>query len=269
MAAPEVDRFHDSRARLASGAAVELRAVLANRRWVRRTRPFPHVVATDVFTPGTYATLESGFRELLATPDAFRRDMTGYDAYGFNFRPPVAAPFDLFFRRAWHDAVARAVGVSATGAMSGGLHHHEPGGPDGAIHNDLNPAWFAAEPDPGGTVVADRELCDYGTGTPRQTGVEPRSLVRAVAVVYYLANPPWSPGDGGETGLYETRDAVGRPAVRVPPRNNSLVAFECTPWSFHGFLGNRAERNSVIQWLHRPMSYVDATWSARHVVGWG
>ena len=35
--------------------------LLANRRWVRRTRPFPHVYARVVFVPDFYARLDGEF----------------------------------------------------------------------------------------------------------------------------------------------------------------------------------------------------------------
>ena len=51
--------------------------------------------------------------------------------------------------------------------------------------------------------------------------------------------------------------------------NNSLVLFECTPFSWHGYLGNRAKpRNSVVMWLHRPKADVVARWGEPSIVRW-
>jgi Rps23 Pro-64 3,4-dihydroxylase Tpa1-like proline 4-hydroxylase len=98
--------------------------------------------------------------------------------------------------------------------------------------------------------------------------VRRREAVRAVAVIYYLNNPQWQPGDGGETGLYRTvRDAIEHPVAVVPPLNNSLVAFECTPGSYHTFRSNvRHPRNSVVIWLHVEKSAAIARWGESALV---
>jgi 2OG-Fe(II) oxygenase superfamily len=170
--------------------------------------------------------------------------------------------------REWHDLLARIVGVTATGDVSASVHHHDPGGASGWPHNDLNPGWFA-EPAAGPDEVrlAAEGDVGYHHGT-RPEGVPARETVRAVSLLFYLANPPWSPGDGGETGLYESVRA-DRPSVAVPPVNNSLVAFECTPFSYHGFISNhRAPRNSVVMWLHRDRGEAVERWGEQSIVSW-
>ena len=91
-----------------------------------------------------------------------------------------------------------------------------------------------------------------------------------MAVLFYLANEPWRPGDGGETALFHgAGGGIDRPAAVVPPVNNSMLAFECTPFSFHTFLSNvRTPRNSVVMWLHRPKSEVEERWTSRPIVYW-
>jgi len=78
--------------------------------------------------------------------------------------------------------------------------------------------------------------------------------VRCTTLIYYLGNPAWHVGDGGETALYAgTRRDHRYPEARVPPVNNSMLLFNCTPTSFHAFTQNwRSERNSIIMWLHAP-----------------
>jgi Rps23 Pro-64 3,4-dihydroxylase Tpa1-like proline 4-hydroxylase len=73
-------------------------------------------------------------------------------------------------------------------------------------------------------------------------------------MIFYLLNDGWQSGDGGETGLYDSADAdIDCPIVRCPPINNTLIAFECTPRSFHSFISNRRiPRISIIMWAHRP-----------------
>jgi 2-oxoglutarate-Fe(II)-dependent oxygenase superfamily protein len=250
-------------------APAQLETVLANRRWVRRSRPFPHVVAGNVFVDAFYAELDAEFRRVRNDhPEAFARNMAGYDASGSELRHHADGPLGIFASRPWHDLLARLMGVSATGDVSGSLHHHEPGGAGGWPHNDLNPGWFA-DPAPGPDAVrlAATSGVNYHTGA-RPDGVAAHETIRAVSVLFYLANPEWQPGDGGETGLYATQGAAG-PAAAVPPVNNSLVLFECTPYSWHGFISNRrTERNCVVMWLHRERDEVVDRWGAPSIVGW-
>jgi Rps23 Pro-64 3,4-dihydroxylase Tpa1-like proline 4-hydroxylase len=79
-------------------------------------------------------------------------------------------------------------------------------------------------------------------------------------MIYFLDNPNWQRGAGGETGLYAgAYDDVHDPAVAMPPINNSLLLFKCSPRSYHSFISNRQfERNSVIAWYHRPRAAVEA-----------
>jgi 2OG-Fe(II) oxygenase superfamily len=263
-------------------APMPLERALANRRWLYRDEPFPHVTAQAVFTRACYRELEAEFQRILergfADPASvraepgmpgrqFARGMPGYDAYGFNFSPELEGPLRLFVSRPWHDLLAGLFGVNATGHVNAGLHHHKVGSTSGNPHNDLNPAWFVDYESPDGINLARHDICSYSTGRARVPGVVPKVVVRAVAMIFYLNNPPWSQGDGGETALYRTqRD---EPEVIVPPINNSLLAFGCTPYSYHSFLSNvRHERNTVIMWLHRSRSEVVTRWGKRAIVDW-
>ncbi|HXY91863.1 MAG TPA: 2OG-Fe(II) oxygenase, partial [Acidimicrobiia bacterium] len=178
-------------------------------------------------------------------------------------------PLALFHSRAWHDLIADIMGVDATGDVNISLHHHAPGSASGEVHNDLNPGWFVDNGGVDDISVADPALCGYWFGENARGPAYER--IRAVAVLLYLANPEWRPGDGGETGLYAAAtDPVDRPAAAIPPRNNSLLAFECTPASYHSFLTNRrVRRMSLIMWLHRPKDHVIRRWGEDSIVYWG
>lgn len=254
---------------MATTGDVDLSTVLANRRWVRRNRPFPHVVAREVFVPGFYASLEAEFARITSEhPEAFQRNMTGYDASGADLDHYRHGPFGVFTGRAWHDMIASVAGVRASGDVSASLHHHDPGSASGWPHNDLNPGWFAADPAAPGQVVLPADAPIHYQHGIRPDGVPARETVRAVSILFYLANPPWSPGDGGETGLFRAPRADGL-AAAVPPVNNSLVLFECTPFSWHTFLSNRVSpRNSLVMWLHRDRQTVVDRWGADQIVGW-
>jgi hypothetical protein len=178
--------------------------------------------------PNPAAVLQDGFyRELAAQVDQplglFTRNMPCYDALGYSVTSADDGPLGLFHFRAWHDLIAGVMGGAATGDLDIALHHHEPNSENGTVHSDLNPGWFVDEGRPDGITMADPARCGYWHGSDAVGAASER--VRAVAVLFSVGNEPWRPGDGGETGLYETADLpVDRPSVAVPPVNNRFLA---------------------------------------------
>jgi hypothetical protein len=258
-------------------ATFPLAQIVRQRRWRVCTEPFFHVVAYDVFTPEFYGWLDHAYGDALARgiapshePTRFSRSIKNYDACSTTFSDLTPEPFRVFTSRPWHDMIASVMRVRATGDINGGFHHHAQGSKSGQVHNDLNPGWFADADDPLGVNVSRNDLCDYSTGHTSVAGTRVHRTVRAVAVLFYLHNPAWQPGDGGETGLYNsTKQPVLEPTKAVPPINNSLLMFECRPNSYHSFLTNPAgPRNSVIMWLHRPFEEAVARWGDHAIVHW-
>ncbi|MDQ6782694.1 MAG: 2OG-Fe(II) oxygenase [Actinomycetota bacterium] len=247
-----------------------LDSVLDNRRWLRRTKPFTHVIVRDVFTARTYRRLLAGLEDVLSSVPG-QGYLERHDIHGATLTSDRVEDFDPLLSRGWHDLLAGVFGVQATGHVLCGIHHHFVGSADGFPHNDLNSGWFASDPLPGSIELSAPYHVDYSTGKRLVESADPTETVRAVAAIYYLGNPEWSPGDGGSTGLYRrASDAVDRPLLKVPPRNNSLFAFECTPNSYHGFISNpHHPRNSIIMWLHRPKSDVVARWGEHAIVPYG
>jgi hypothetical protein len=234
---------------------------LADHAWLRCSLPFPHIIARNVFKPDYYAALECQIRGMLkdlsevAAPGRLSRNLPGYDAYALGLAAMTGEPTDLFFTLEWRDVVAGIWGVSPTPYMFVGIHHHTRGSASGFIHNDFNPVWFPRAIDER-VQTPNNKLCSYKTGAGPLPPEQKVEVVRGAALILYLANRGWWPGDGGEIGLYESPDAsVDDPAVAWPPENNSLVSFECTPRSFHTFLTNtRIARTSIIMWIHRPLN---------------
>ena len=257
--------------------AVDLEELLVPGSWEFCVDPFPHVRAGRVFTDDFHGELATAFQTILrgeqwpGWPEAcFRRNMAGYDASAADLNGRVGWPFNVFVSRPWHDLFASMFAMSTNNCMGGALHHHAPGSSDGYLHNDFCPGWFVEDGRPGEIAVADGDRCSYCYGTtPAGSDVAVRETVRAIAILYYLNNPEWSPGDGGETGLYRAAgDNVDQAVVSVPPINNSLLAFECSPCSFHTFRTNRQPRNSVIVWLHRDKAEALAQWGEGSIVPW-
>lgn len=240
---------------------VKLEEVIANRAWLRRAHPFPHVVARDVFTDDFYAGLAGEIRGILArglseTPEAhrFSRSIPGYDSYGIGFDLSVGDALGLFLSPTWRDMMSSLFGIGATPYVFAGSHYHGVGSANGFIHNDFNPVWFPGSTD-GGIQIPNDHVCSYTRGSGPLAGNDKVQVVRGAVVLFFLLNDGWQPGDGGDLGMFASSGAsIVEPAFECPPLNNSLVAFECTPHSFHAFLTNRRlPRTSIIMWVHRTM----------------
>jgi len=248
----------------------QLARTLNSRRWIRRYQPFPHVIAYDVFRPAVYHQLETNFRTLLADTGG-RPYLTAHGIDGRTVGEEIADQLHPLLTRGWHDLLARVAGIRATGHIAVGMHHHRPGSKNGFAHNDLNPGWFLGEPPPGGLALCGPGI-DYTSGRLLgEVDRTPLETVRGAALLFYLANPPWRPGDGGSTGLYRAAGAdIRRPVAVVPPLNNSMLLFACTPRSFHGFISNRrTPRNSIVMWLHRTKDEAVAQWGEAVIVPYG
>jgi hypothetical protein len=250
--------------------------LLGSRRWIRREQPFPHIIARSVFSEPFHAALDRGMKRLIRKglsegPDPRRlsRNIPGYDAYALGFRPEsVRGALGVFLSAGWRDLVCGLFGVAPTPYLFAGAHYHLPGSQHGFVHNDYNPVWF---PLAGNAPirVPDQQACSYKTGAGSLDEGDKAQLVRAVALIFFTANDGWTVGDGGETGLYRTaQDRVCEPAIGIPPENNSLVAFECSPRSFHSFIANRRPRASVIMWTHCAPEVADRRFGLEHLEHW-
>jgi hypothetical protein len=243
---------------------------------LRRTWPFPHVVARNVFKADFYSALASQLQEILnlGLSDApakgqFSRSIPGYDAYGFGLHHSVEGPLAVFLSLAWRDMICQLFGVSVTPYVFAGAHHHAVGSKSGWVHSDLNPVWFPREGE-GEIRIPNHELCSYRTGSGCLAESEKVEVVRGAAIIFFLLNDDWQPGDGGEIGLYTSpQSRVSEPAASCPPINNRLIGFECTNRSFHCYLTNtRLPRTSVIMWVHRPLEEAVAKFGKEHLERW-
>jgi len=249
--------------------------VLSGAPWVRRDEPFAHVVAETAFRPSYYQQLDEAFGQVLSRGlgegrHRLSRRIAGYDAYAMPLRPEERGPFRIFVSREWHDMLAAVLGIAGTGYVACVLHHHAVGSASGRVHNDLNPSWFPVYESDTGVRLQRPDLVALTTGETRQPGIETVEMVRAGVMLLYLHNPPWRPGDGGGTGLYAAvTDEVERPYAMVPPLNNSILAFECTPYSYHSFIHNaHSPRNCLILWLHEEPATVASRWGLEAIVPW-
>jgi hypothetical protein len=239
---------------------------LRNHQWLIKQKPFPYFTAENIFTEEVYDYLCEGFKqhEVTFQPQA---KLTRYDAEIRSISPRAAPFFFPLFDQGWLSLIGDAFAVKPSFEVDAATHIHPPRSRAGWIHNDYNPGWFEREA--ANEVVFSQEGgCDYKRDYSASAGsFVPR--VRYITIIYYLLNDNWVPADAGETGIYSCRrQPVDRPDVKVSPLNNSILAFECTPHSFHSFMGSNTRRNSITLWLHRPMEEARKEWPSHEPVRW-
>jgi len=235
--------------------------------WFTYQHPFRHIRAEGVFREESYRRLENSFMALRDGTPAngnrqlqFRKSQPAYDALLVAMQSQLSSRFAPLFDRRWIDFLASLLGVPALPQVDGALHHIPRHSRSGWIHNDFCSAWFDAQLT-GDVVFPDRNKCEYFSGTPRTPDAQPREYVRAATTIFYLHNDGWRRGAGGETGLYSAMHDVPGKSSTVPPLNNSLLLFECSPHSYHRLIENPGSpRNSIILWLHCSVEDAQSRW---------
>jgi 2-oxoglutarate-Fe(II)-dependent oxygenase superfamily protein len=220
--------------------------------------PYRHAIIDNLLAPDVFARLCQTFDQILARglsedicPGRFSR-FPGYDAYSYVLEPEAGFAQSLFYARGFKNFLSGLFGVATTDDVVVELHHHLTGSRSGFVHSDFNRVCFASAPLPNGLNPWHYQVPFDGAGCPPGSTIE---RCRAIAFLYFLNNPGWKPGDGGETGLYAAREPLGLRKV-VAPLDNRLLAFEVSPSSFHGFISNRAApRNAVVGWLHGELEH--------------
>jgi hypothetical protein len=234
--------------------------------WRVELRPFLHVRARGVLREDCYRRIEGSFAAMLegdphsAGHSAFKQNQPGYDALILGIREPLAQHFAPFFEPRWIRFLAGLLGLDPAPQIDGALHHIPRNSRSGWVHNDFCSAWFDGAPT-GELIFPDRSKCDYFSGAVKDPTARPVEYVRAATMIFYLSNGGWKTGDGGETGLYPASRADLGEVSAVPPFNNSLLLFECSPHSWHRLLANPGSpRNSIILWLHSTVEDAQSRW---------
>ena len=227
------------------------------------------MVVENIFGESDYAEMSKAFNEI------FKRNLrptTKYKNYGatvHELRASEQPSFGPLLCPEWLDLICNAMGVQTNLEVAGALHAHPAGSQDGWVHNDYNPAWFSEAGGTGKLMLGDQDQCNYRTGAVTSPSIIPTRRVRHLALIYYLNNDAWQFGDGGETALYGSiSQGVENADVLVPPKNNSLLVFECSPHSWHSFRRTAAERNSIAMWTHRTPTDAKQQWPHHDTIDW-
>ncbi len=235
--------------------------------WWEFRSPFRHWRASSVLDPEIYDAVSAKFRLIVEQtqgrgPLRMSASTGNYDAQILALNADLAGWFSPFLEAAWIKSLHRFLRIPETHRIDAALHSSPPGSRTGWIHTDLCSAWFDEASCGDELSFANRAACDYFTGKTHTESARPKEYVRAATMIYYLCNEGWSERDGGETGLYGAAKLHDRTIVsRVPPVDNTLLLFECSPHSYHRFLTNPGRRrNSIILWLHTTVDAAEARW---------
>lgn len=225
------------------------------------TEPFPHVVIDDFFTQEVYEKLLEHFNSVLSRgtsevdgPNRFRPFLNlkgefAYDGYIYTprFGEPGAANF--FYSLPWNLFFSSLFDQPTSWCTSMAYHFHPKGDKTGFVHHDYASKVFVEEDRiSNGVVYRARESAGRTKSYSKER--------RIISLLYYLGNDDWKEGDGGETGLYASKE--GSPVKLVAPKNNRMLAFQISPKSFHAFQQNNTPRSSIVQWFH-----VDEPWAKK------
>ena len=238
--------------------------------WWECSLPFRHFSATDVLDSESYNELCHQFSLILETTAGkrkgeykMRRAQGNNDCLVLGLTDKLATAFSPFFTETWLRSLAELLDLKFLPRVEGALHSNPKASRTGWIHTDCCSAWFDESNSTTETLMLPpRGRCSYFTGQAKVPEANPKEYIRAATMIFYLCNDGWEQGDGGETATYSTdRETEDTMVKLIPPLNNSLFLFECTPHSYHRFITNPGRtRNSVILWLHSSVSDAEARW---------
>jgi hypothetical protein len=238
-------------------------------RWIEYKRPFKHYRAVNVLDPESYAKISSNFSSILnnshelSSRYRLSKSNQDYDALMLGITSELAHSFSPFFDVEFLRLIATFLSRPFILRIDGGLHSNLTGSRTGWIHTDFCSGWFDESDDESNmSLFPSRSHCEYFTGKKRKETSKPVEYVRLATLIYYLCNDNWRVGDGGETGLYGASKMTSSTFYDlVPPINNTLLLFECSPHSYHRFVTNPLRtRNSIILWLHSTVEYAESVW---------
>ncbi len=227
-------------------------------------KPFPHVNIRNFFKRDFYlslchefeTTLQKGVLEADEPKDLqrFQKFHYGFDASHWQLPPNIGAPINLLYQPVWIEFFSKLFGVPLTKNVSITFHSQVFGSKPFSAHNDY---CYVGMPKskPGDDNVKQLfyDAPYFISGPQEAKDLNLDLQMRSVIGIFYLDNPDYVEGNGGETGLYESYEGYlqNNPVKLIPPISNSMLIFETTPDSFHTYVPNKAKyRNTLLFWLH-------------------
>lgn len=246
--------------------------VLEYGEWREVRSPFRHFQASNVLAAESYRVIALEFQRVLDATEGritggprFGKPAANYDARMLPITEENMEHFPPFFSDGWLRSLSDLVRIPFVPRIDGALHSSPPNSRSGWMHTDFCSGWFdESRNESPAFLFPDRSRCHYFEGAAKVAGAKPTEYVRAATLIFYLCNDDWAPGDGGETEFYGSRkDSQNTRKLLIPPVNNSLILFECSPHSYHRFITNPGRtRNSLILWLHCEVDFVEKRWGS-------
>lgn len=233
-----------------------------NARFTVSSYPYNFLVVEDCFEEATAYALGAALNDLIRQGKPIGKVGEEGDHFydAINFAPPPEqirqSPLAWLASAEVRNLIVDVFDIHLDENFMLGIHRHEPPSRNGWSHTDFAIVSVSNTP----PNFRDQRLYDSGNGCHYQDDSlhrQPESLktARAVACLYFTANEAWSPGMGGETGIFLPDGATL--VAAVPPKNNQLLAFEISPNSFHAYRGSTTmQRNSFVWWYHSAPGYL-------------
>jgi hypothetical protein len=223
--------------------------------------PYRHAIIDNLLRDDIYDSMVRKFPEHIAKLGGKTAGVIAdneklvYNANIYGMRPNDCADgFEFFVDPFWKNWVADLFGLLFNQHTAYSLHFHkgskESPSNSGWSHKDLSICSAITEPEK--EVKLTGIDCQYQDDSQSPTG----KIARSVAMLYYMGNidnPTLE--DGGGTAIYDRYHTLD-PLKTVLPINNRWFAFEICPTSYHGFVGAKFDRSSIVQWFHSSPAYI-------------
>jgi hypothetical protein len=224
--------------------------------------PYNYIAVEDLFDESTAYGLSTVFNDLIrAGRQIGKVGEVGSLVYeAINTTPSLndvrSSPIGHLLSHEVKNYIAEVFDIRLDENLMMGMHRHNAPSKPGWTHTDFAVVSFPNTPPNFGSqrLFVDGNGVNYSDDSKDR---QPNTIktARAIACLYYTANADWKPGMGGETGIYLPD---GKTLVAaIPPKNNTLFAFEISPLSYHAYLGSQTmQRSSFIWWYHAEPSYL-------------
>lgn len=232
-----------------------------------RNRPYRHLIVDRIFDEAAFSLMAAHVREISARSGASVFKERDYGASIFGINSENLGPLSNLVNLDIIQRIATRLDVPVTSYVDAAIHVHPPGSPSGWLHTDFNIGWFSQRSS-SGPHFSEQAICDYRTGRLGASAGKAVELTRSIAMILYF-NDEWKELHGGETVICRSeKDPVDDAPIRVAPLANRLLAFECSPISFHSFAATQRERISLIFWAHADAIQLSDRWPLSLRSGW-
>lgn len=230
-------------------------------------RPYRHLIVDDLFDEAALSLIAAHVHVISSAHAGSFSKERDYGARIFGLNSANLGPLSQLINAAVIERIATRLDVPVTKYVDAAIHVHPPGSPSGWLHTDFNAGWFASRSGKG-PHFSERDVCDYRTGRRAAMPGEVIELTRSIAMILYFSDE-WHHRQGGETVICRSAvDALDAAQTRVAPLANRLLAFECSPVSFHSFAATQRERTTVIFWTHAEDTQLADRWPLSLRSGW-